>query len=184
MAKVKTKEKAELTHSKPFWSQDRTIAWALGGFAFLLYAQTIGFGYALDDVAVLKSNDFVHAGFRGFKDILTSFYWHGNASFADANSGLFRPLSLLLFATEWQLFHDKPGVFHFVHIMLYAVAAMQLYLFLRDLFGKTGSQLAIFATLFWIVLPVHTEVVANLKSADEILSLLFSLLMMRWLLKW
>lgn len=185
MAKVKARaEKAELKINKSFWSEDRNVAYVLGAFAFLLYAQTIGFGYALDDVAVLKSNDFVHQGFRGFKDILTTFYWHGNASFADANSGLFRPLSLLLFATEWQIFGDRPAVFHFVHLVLYAITAMQLYLLLTQLFGKSSGRLALVATLLWIVLPVHSEVVANLKSADEILSLLFSLLMMRWLLKW
>lgn len=185
MANTKAKaEKAAPVLKKSFWSSDRNVGYVLAAFAFLLYSQTIGFSFALDDVAVFTGNEFVKDGFGGFGKILSTFYWHGNASFADANSGIFRPLSLLLFAMEWQIFGEKPAVFHFVHIVLYAVVAMQLFLFLRELFGKSSGQLALVATLLWIVLPIHTEVVANLKSADEILSLLFAILGFRWLLKW
>src|SRR5687768_5087499 len=109
MAKPKGRtEKPVAAAKKSFWSSDRNVALILGVFAFVLYAQTIGFGYALDDVAVLHGNNFVKDGFGGFKEILTTFYWHGNDAFAQSNSGLFRPLSLLLFATEWQFFGDKP----------------------------------------------------------------------------
>jgi len=185
MAKTKARaEKPVPALKKNFWSNDRNISYVLAGIAFLLYVQTIGFKFALDDVAVLTGNAYVKDGFGGFGKILSTFYWNGNASFADANSGIFRPLSLLLFATEWQIFGEKPGVFHFIHIVLYAVVAMQLFLLLRELFGKSSGQIALVATLLWIVLPIHTEVVANLKSADEILSLLFSLLGLRWLLRW
>lgn len=185
MAKVKSKSEKQVTSiKKSFWTSDRNIAWILGALAFILYAQTIGFGYALDDVAVISNNKFVQEGFGGFGKILSTFYWHGNPSFAMSNSGLFRPLSLLLFATEWEIFGDKPGIFHFIHVVLYALVSMQLYLFLSELLGKNAGRLALIATLLWIVLPIHTEVVANLKSADEILSLLFSLLGLRFLLKW
>lgn len=184
MAKVKAKAAPSVPQSKNFWTRDTVIPYLLGAFAFLLYVQTISFGYALDDIAVLHENNFVKAGFKGFGDILTTFYWHGHANFAQANSGIFRPLSLLLFATEWQIFGNRPGVFHFIHILLYAAVVIQLYKFLISLLGKNYEKVALVATLLWIVLPIHTEVVANLKSADELLSLLFSLLGMRYLLKW
>jgi tetratricopeptide (TPR) repeat protein len=185
MAKTKAKAEKQIPSlKKNFWFEDRNVAYILGAFAFLLYSQTIGFKFALDDVAVLTGNTYVKDGFGGFGKILSTFYWSGNPSFADANSGIFRPVSLLMFATEWQIFGEKPGVFHFIHIVLYAVVAMQLFLLLRELFGKSSGQLALVATLLWIVLPIHTEVVANLKSADEILSLLFSLLGLRFIVRW
>lgn len=185
MAKPQAKaERPVTTLKKNFWAQDRNIGWMLGIFAFLLYAQTMGFGYALDDVAVISGNQYVQNGFAGFGDILSTYYWQGHPNFAASNSGLFRPVSLLLFATEWQLFENKPHVFHFIHILLYAFTAYQLYRWLAELFGKEGSRIAVFATLLWIALPIHTEVVANLKSADEILSLLFGILGLRFLLKW
>lgn len=169
---------------KNFWADDRKIGWVLGIFAFLLYAQTMGFGYTLDDVAVLSGNNYVKDGFGGFGDILSTYYWHGNESFSASNSGLFRPVSLLMFATEWQIFGDRPAVFHFVHILLYAITAYQLYRWLKEMSGKEGGHIALFATLLWIALPIHTEVVANLKSADEILSLLFSVIGLRFLVRW
>lgn len=180
MAKVKPEKVASIP-GKKVWSDDRTLGYVLSGVAFLLYIQSVGFDYALDDRAVLFANKFVMDGFGGFGKILTTFYWAG---FWESNAGLFRPVSLLLFATEWQIFGNNPGVFHFVHTMLYVIVSMQLFLFLRSLFRNYGVTLAFLATLIWIVMPIHTEVVANLKSADELLSLLFSLLAFRQLLKW
>lgn len=180
MAKVRS-DKSSQTLSKSFWSRDKNVGYVLGGIAFLLYIQTLGFDYALDDRAVLFANKFVMDGFGGFGKILTTFYWAG---FWESNAGLFRPVSLLLFATEWQMFGNNPGVFHFVHTVLYALVSMQLFLFLRSLFKGQSITLPFLATLIWIALPIHTEVAANLKSADEILSLLFSLLAFRQLLAW
>lgn len=182
MAKTKAKTESTTVFAvKNFWADDSKVGWLLGGIAFLLYIQTVGFNYALDDRAVLFANDFVKDGFGGFGKILTTFYWDG---YWDDNAGLFRPVSLLLFATEWQFVGDNPAVFHFVHVVLLAVLCMQLYRFLRDLFRDYGMTLAFLATLIWILMPIHTEVCANLKSADEILSLLFSVLGFRALLKW
>jgi protein O-mannosyl-transferase len=159
------------------------VAFLLGLCAFLLYVRTIGFSYALDDVAVVYENDFVKKGFSGFGDILSTFYWEGNASFASSNSGLFRPVSLLLFATEWQFVPNSPAFYHFVQVLLYAITIYVLYRFLRELFREFSSHWAIAVCLLFLVHGSHTEVVANIKSADEILSLLFSLLSMRMLLR-
>ncbi len=166
-----------------FLTNNIRVALALGLFAFLLYARTIGFSYALDDFAVVYENGFVKKGFAGFGDILSTFYWEGNASFAQANSGLFRPISLLLFATEWQFVPNSPAFYHFVQVLLYALTIVVLYRFLRELFREFSSHWAIAVSLLFLVHGSHTEVVANIKSADEILALLFSLLSMRMLLR-
>ena len=180
MAKEKSAKAAQAS-GRNFWSDDRKVAYVLGGIAFLLYLQTVGFDYALDDRAVLYANKFVTDGFGGFSKILSTFYWAG---FWDSNAGLFRPVSLLLFATEWQIFGNNPGVFHFIHTVLYGIVSMQLFFLLRSLFKGQGITISFLATLIWIVMPIHTEVGANLKSVDEILSLLFSLLAFRQMLKW
>lgn len=160
------------------------MAWVFFGFAFLLYAQTIGFDYALDDVAVIRKNAFVQDGFGGIGKILSTFYWAGDPDFANANSGLFRPVSMIMFAVEWQVFKDSPHVFHFVNVVLYALAAYQLYRLLRQLFNRQGVTLSILICGLWIAMPVHVEVAANIKSGDEILSVLFFFLSFRKLLDW
>ncbi len=168
----------------PFWQNDRKMAWLFFGFAFFLYAQTIWFGYALDDVAVITKNDFVKDGFGGIGKILSTFYWAGFDSFANSNSGIFRPVSMIMFAIEYQVFGDSPAIFHFVNVLLYAFVSYQLYLLLRQLFHKQGHTFSIIACGIWIVLPVHVEVAANIKSGDELLSMLFFILSFRKLLDW
>jgi tetratricopeptide (TPR) repeat protein len=181
---AKTKAKQSPLVKIPFWQDDRKMGWLFAGFAFLLYAQTIGFDYALDDIAVTWQNDFVKAGFSGIGKILHTFYWAGFPNFASANSGLFRPVSLILFAIEWQFVPNSPHFYHFINLALFAVCVYQLYRLLRELLGKDALMLSIITTLIWVALPVHTEVNANIKSADEILSFLFFVLSFRKLLEW
>ncbi|MBI3509364.1 MAG: glycosyltransferase family 39 protein [Bacteroidetes bacterium] len=182
MAKLKAKQKqaAVKTASGFVWKENHT-ALLLGAFAFILYVQTINYDYALDDIAVIRQNKFVHLGFGGIGQILHTFYWAG---FWDTNAGLFRPVSLILFAVEWAFAPDSPHVFHFTNVLLYAVCSFLLFRTLRKLFRDLSVWFSIGVTLLWIVLPVHTEVVANIKSGDEILSLIFFLLMMDRFLKW
>lgn len=182
MAKKPEKKQTVVEHS--WFNTERKTAALLALIAFVLYARTFGFSYALDDIAVVQANKYVQDGFGGFGKILSTFYWNGFESFSTQNSGIFRPVSLLLFATEWQIFGNSPGVFHFVNVLLYALCSFQLFLLLNSLFGKEKRALAFGGVLLWTVLPVHTEVVANIKSADEILALLFSVLSMRYLLRW
>lgn len=167
-----------------FWQNDRNTGLVLAGITLLLFASTIGFDYALDDRAVIANNDFVHEGFHGFGKILKTFYWAGFKNFATANSGLFRPMSLLLFATEWQFAPGKPHFYHFTNVVLFALCIYQLYRLLRELFRDQSVMLALLSTLLFLALPIHTEVTANIKSADEILSLLFCIISFRQLLKW
>ena len=187
MAKEKLKQKvktAALPKNIPFWQNEKILPWIFFAFAFLLYAQTIGYSYALDDRAVTFDNNFVKEGFGGIGKILKTFYWAGFPSYAMANSGLFRPLSLILFAVEWKFFPNQPHIYHFVNVVLYSTSALLLYKTLRELFREYSMAIPVGATLLWIAFPAHTEVAANIKSADEILSVIFFLLMMRQLLKW
>ncbi|HLG03337.1 MAG TPA: glycosyltransferase family 39 protein [Bacteroidia bacterium] len=182
MANVRTKA-ASKASSRPvktsFFLDDRRLGILLALVAFLLYVHTSFFDYALDDRAVTYENTFVKEG--KIKEIFTTFYWDG---YWDSNSGLFRPLSLLLLTIEWQIAENSPGFYHFTNVLLYAVCAYLLYRLLRDLLRNESITLAFFTALVWIVLPVHTEVAANIKGADEILSVLFFILSFRSLLKW
>src|SRR3954464_2995523 len=110
---------------------DRRTAWLIFAAAAVLYARTVTFQYALDDRAVTFENRFVRDGIGGIPKILTTFYWAG---FWDSNAGLFRPLSVVMLATEWQIVPDAPAVYHAVNVLLYALAAMLLYRVLRMLF--------------------------------------------------
>ena len=107
-------------------------------------------------------------GFAGIKNIFTSDVWH----FQNLNLGYYRPLSLVSFAVEQQLFPNNPHVSHFVNVLLYSLTAFLLYFLLLKIFNRKHPLFSLVVTLLFIAHPLHTEVVANIKSRDEILSFL------------
>ncbi len=65
---------------------------------------------------------------------------------------------------------------HLIQVLLFTLSMVALFWFLHFyLFPQNGS-IAFVATLFFVFHPVHTEVIANIKSRDEILSFLFIIL--------
>ncbi len=185
--KLTKKEKIALAQtSNPITTEKKTsknqLKLALGVivavFSFLLYAQTIPYTYTLDDYSTIKENHVVQQGFSGIGTLLHTSYRYG---YWASNDELYRPLSLVMFAIEWQLAPDIPAFGHFINICLYALCGFLLFNFLSRLF-KNNLVISFIGTLLFMAHPVHTEVVANIKSGDEILCLIFSILTVQWLL--
>jgi len=65
---------------------------------------------------------------------------------------------------------------HFDNILFYALTCCLLFLFLSKVVFREKALLALIVTLLFLAHPLHTEVVANVKSRDEIFSLLFMIL--------
>lgn len=68
---------------------------------------------------------------------------------------------------------------HFFNVLFYAITMVVLFYFLSQVLikhWKHHQYWALFITLVFAMHPIHSEVVANIKSRDEILSLLFVLL--------
>ena len=139
----------------------------------IAYLNTLHHGFVLDDIAVIEENVFVKKGFSGIRQILTTFYWQG---FWNSNAGLYRPLSLITFAIEWQLSPDNPLIHHLFNIISYTIVCCLLYRLLLKWFPYLSSEIILLMVLLFVAHPIHTEVVANIKSRDELLALLFFLL--------
>ncbi|MGZ4075775.1 MAG: tetratricopeptide repeat protein [Bacteroidia bacterium] len=153
--------------------KNKTAYMVIFVFAILLYSNTFHHGFVLDDTAVIENNKFVKEGIKGIPQIFTTFYWKG---YWNSNAGLYRPLSLIMFAIEYQLSPENPVLHHFINILLYALVCCLLFRALTKLFDKINPLFFLFSVLFFVAHPIHTDVVANIKSRDEILSLLFFLL--------
>lgn len=139
-------------------------------FAILLYANTFHHSWVLDDYGAFKQNVYVTAGTAGYHDILTKSYRHGSGHYTDY---LYRPLSQLVFATEWQISPENPGLYHAVGVLFFALACIVLLAFLRRLLKDYNPWIPFFIALLFAVHPIHTEVIANIKGLDEILCFLF-----------
>jgi len=175
----------------------RTKYILLAVVGLLFYANSILNKYALDDNATILKNDYVQMGFSGIPKILThdsyaSYYTYlgANPLSTQLSGGRFRPLSEIVFAIEQQLLGDSsllPYFRHMVNVLAYLACILTIFYFLENFLLKKlsgGGDIAFLSTLLFAIHPIHTEAVANIKSLDEILSLLFILLTFMYSLKY
>ena len=181
----------------------RLQAVIIGLIALVFYCNSITNDWAFDDMLVIVQNDYVHMGFSGVPKILggdafESFTRGQNEENNQLAGGRYRPLSIMTYAIEQQIlgtdYMPKPErmklpmeqqkarmdkllrdmhVRHAVSVLIFALSAIVLLYFLRRVVFSDNPMAAFFAALIFAIHPIHTEVVANVKSRDEILSLLF-----------
>ena len=156
-------------------AKSRRTSWpvliGLVGFAFVLYGNSIPHGYVLDDEMVTTGNTFVQRGVAGIPQMFTTSYLFG---YTLETEGSYRPLPLVSLAAERQLWGNNPHVHHLFNVLWYAATGVLLWLCLRLMLPRLHDVVPLAITLLWLAHPVHTEVVANIKSRDELLSFFFS----------
>ncbi|NRA50744.1 MAG: glycosyltransferase family 39 protein, partial [Phaeodactylibacter sp.] len=179
-----TKNSSSLKGYPAWFTNQKLHLWGLFALSFLLYANTLGHDYALDDAIVIYENMFVKDGISGIPGILSKDTFYGffkeEGKAALVAGGRYRPFSLILFAIEVQFFGEQPFVGHLFNGLYYGATTVLLYLLLFQLFRPKHGQskagfIALATCLLFAVHPVHTEVVANVKGRDEILTLMGSL---------
>ena len=151
--------------------------------ASILYLPTITFDYVLDDGIVIHQNKFTQQGLKGVKDIFThdSFVGYFGENVKYVAGGRYRPFTQFIFAIQKELFGFHPWIGHFTNILSYALLIVILFLTIKALlsfppFNKENAKLIAFlSTVLYLFHPIHTEVVCNIKSLDEIFSMLGSL---------
>lgn len=134
------------------------------------------------------------------RDAYDSYYRQLNTS-NQLSGGRYRPLSIVTFAIEQQFMGTLSAenadsilrqnnaygvrgkaeeklisnmhVRHVFNVLWYILSLVVLLYFLRYVVFKSDPIMAFVAALLFAIHPIHTEVVANVKSRDEIMSLLF-----------
>ena len=144
------------------------LAVALG---FVLYINTFGHQYCLDDYSAIKENWVTKGGLKNLATIFSTEYRYGAWN---SPGSLYRPMTLLMFALEWQLSPDNPMVGHVLNAVFYALSGWVLWITWRRILAGYPPLLPTLTVLLFMAHPVHTEVVANIKSRDEIMALLLS----------
>ncbi len=145
-------------------------------FILLLLALGLNFNtlqndYALDDYVVLTQNKFVQKGIAGIPEILGNDLMTGTTDKNLLNQSRYRPFSLIVFALEHQFFGDNPMISHLINVLLFALLILLLYhLLSKHLLREYPASLSFFVCLLFVAHPVHTEVIANVKSRDELIT--------------
>lgn len=156
----------------------------ISALAFILYGNTINNGYSLDDSYVTYVNPLVKKGIKAIPEIFTSNYIVMNAEEGGMHSYGYRPVTKATYAIEYELFRENPNISHFFNVLLFAITGIVLFSLLRKLLVKYHILIPFLSVVFFMVHPIHTEVVASLKNREEILSFLGALLALKYLLKW
>ncbi len=130
--------------SKKGMSITLKLALVLGVISFVIYANTLSNQYALDDFNVIKENSIVTKGASAVGEIFSTPYRRG--WFVTTND-LYRPLSLVMFAVEYQVSDGSPALGHFMNVLLFACCVMFLFWFIDSLFKKKKTAVAFFAAI-------------------------------------
>ena len=159
----------------------KSLCIILAVISVVLYANTLLNSYVLDDNNVIKNNTIVTKGIPAIPEIFSTPYRWG---YFHTSNDQYRPLSLAMFAVEYQVFGGTPAPGHFINIILFAACVVLLFLFLNKLFERKKTAVAFIASLLFAIHPIHTEVVANIKSSDELLCFCFAFLSLNIFIKY
>lgn len=192
--KSKLKQKAIIKRATATFTSGKHFHWAAMSIfllTFILYGNTLWHDYTQDDAIVIYDNMYTSQGIKGIPGLLTKDTFHGffktEGKSKLVSGGRYRPATPVMFAIEYQIFGKNPFWGHLFNILWYIILGITIYLLLIEWFGKDGSMtgywLSLTATLLFIAHPIHTEVVANIKGRDEIISLLGSTVALLLLLK-
>lgn len=118
----------------------------------------------------MTENETVQKGFSGLGEVFTVHFVDND----DQRYG-YRPVVLLIFAIEYGLFGMDPKVSHTVNLIIYLLTLLVLFEIFRLLFNGKTPWLSVIALMVFMFHPMHTEVVDNIKSRDELLSFGFGM---------
>ena len=140
---------------------------------FIIYGQSLSGDFVYDDRNILANIETL-SGVKNIGQTIMHPFW-------SAENGLYRPTTLLSYAGNLLIFGPSPDAFHFINLLLYLFVCFFIYLFLKKLFRQEAWAFGV--ALLFLVLPIHTEVVANISGRSELLALFFSLLVLLELVK-
>ena len=142
-------------------------------FILALYGGTVKYDYTLDDDLFNRAHSSVQKGLQGIPEIFSQGSLTGNNGRLGQQP--YRPITLTTFALDKAIAGNNPSYSHFINVLLYMLVAIVFIQWLTALFPRNPAWITLLITLLFIAHPAHIEVVASIKSRDEILAALFGL---------
>jgi len=134
----------------------------------IVFGQTLSYDFVnYDDKTYIYGNPLVSSGLS----------LHGLLrAFVDTQTNNWHPLTLVSHMIDCQLYDLKPGGHHFTNVFLHTIAAVSLFLWLRNIAGKgqSGSDWSsAFVTALFAIHPLRVESVAWIAERKDVLSAVF-----------
>jgi hypothetical protein len=140
----------------------------LAVFSLLLFSNSLFNGYCIDDELSTYLNPAVQKGLGGLYEIFTT-----NYAYNQYGGFEYRPIVKATYALEYAIWGENLFLSHLINVLLFAGGVVLAFSTIAKLFGKKYNPIVFLGLLLFIAHPLHTEVVNNLKSRDELLSFLF-----------
>ena len=189
-SKLNKREKFALAQAKareqqtqlPLSAQQTSSWWQWIPFllAVVAYINTLEFGFVLDDYAAIVENNSTRKGMAALGEIFRTSYRYGYLLISDE---LYRPLPKAIYAVLWDWSPNNPAPGHFFNIVVFALTCLMIYRSLAA-WWPSYTLLPLVASSLFAVHPIHTEVVANIKSSDELLAFFFGLMSLHFFIQY
>jgi tetratricopeptide (TPR) repeat protein len=130
---------------------------------WIIFGQTLADDFVnYDDKTYVYGNSLVSAGLnlRGVSQ-----------AFVDTQTGNWHPLTIISHMIDCQIFDLKAGGHHFTNVLLHTIAALLLFLFLRDITGRFWASA--FVPALFAIHPLRVESVAWIAERKDVLSAVF-----------
>lgn len=136
--------------------------------AFLVYANSLGNGFTLDDDSVILNNPIL-------KGSALSIFSSIDTTSETQLLPFYRPVTYLTFMAEWQLHGFNPFYVRLANVLLHSANALLVYRLARSL-NKDNFYIALLAGLLFAVHPQHSEGVDfNAGGRNTMLACFFSI---------
>ncbi len=172
---VQTQQKDIPSVAIPGWWKYLPVVLAL-----IVYANTLTHGFALDDYAAILENTSTRKGLAALGEIFRTSYRFGYILLGDE---LYRPFTKAIFAAFWDFWPNNPFPGHLLNVLLFSFTCGLIYKLMLK-WWPAQPAFALLTSALFAVHPIHTEVVANIKSLDEILAFLFCLISLGFYLEY
>jgi len=144
---------------------------------FLVYANVLKGTFVWDDEVLVVNNTYIR-DLAHLKNIFTENILGG----VKRMSAFYRPLQILTYAFDFFVWELNPFGYHLTNVLWHIGAALAAYLFLLAL--AAPRRVALWAGLFFVVHPVHTEAVSYLSGRADPLTAVFIFLCLTFYIRY
>jgi len=149
----------------------------------LVYANSLGNSFVLDDESVITKNDFIKS-WNNFPAIFKKSYLTDEADCSEDRYGYmaklkgsgelsYRPVVTSTYFLDYSIWKLEPFGYHLTNLLLHIFNSILLY-FLASLL-LNNNKLALFASLLFALHPANSEAVNCIGSREDLLAFLFFL---------
>ncbi len=133
----------------------------LGGVAFAVFANTLGFDFVYDDRSQILKNPWIWRA-RFLPNLVSRAVWSFKG---DLPSNYYRPVQTLLYFLAAHLGGRHPFGFHLASVLAHALSTGMAFVLLRRM---TTEPRAALASLLFAVHPAHVESVAWIAGSTDV----------------